>query len=220
MPRMWKLALLGAACALAVLPGLPAGAESEGEEVWLFCQQCHGPDGGGNRSYLAPSIAGLPEWYVQRQLEKFHSGIRGTNFDDLSGMRMRPMALWLKDEAQTRAAAAHVAGMPPVKPEPGLEGGSAERGQALYATCVACHGPQGGGNEALGAPPLNHQSDWYMLTQLVHFKLGIRGANPQDTQGAVMRNFAMLLQDEQAMKDVIAYIMTFPVQSQTAKNEN
>ncbi|WP_083241278.1 c-type cytochrome [Methyloceanibacter stevinii] len=30
----------------------------------------------------------------------------------------------------------------------------ADHGKQLYATCAACHGPTGAGNEALGAPPI------------------------------------------------------------------
>jgi len=205
-----KRAVLGAC--LALLLAWPAAADDHalGRELWGLCQQCHMEDGGGNANFLAPSIAGLPQWYVQRQLQKFHDGIRGTHFDDVSGMRMRPMALWLKDESYMAAVAGFAAALPIVKPAPLLQGGDAARGQALYGPCIACHGPQGGGNEVLGAPPLDHESDWYLLTQLQHFKLRIRGAAPGDAQGAAMLGMVTLLPDEQAMKDVIAYIQTFP----------
>jgi hypothetical protein len=46
------------------------------------------------------------------------------------------------------------------------------------------------------------------LTQLKNFKSGVRGTNPQDITGAQMRPMSMILADEQAMKDVIAYIQT------------
>lgn len=211
MAPTWRLEALGVA--LVVLLGVaanPAAAEGDrrGRELWGLCQQCHGSDGGGAPEYLAPSIAGLPQWYVGRELQKFHDGTRGTHFDDISGMRMRPMALWLKDEADIAAVAGYVAALPPVKPAPLLAGGDAAAGAALYAPCIACHGPEGRGNEQLGAPPLTHASDWYLLTQLQHFKQGIRGSNPRDTQGALMVPMARLLPDEQAMKNVIAYIMT------------
>ena len=209
-PR-WKRTSL--AVALALLIAAPAGRaaaepDARGRELWGLCQQCHGAEGGGVREYLAPSIAGLPAWYVERELRNFHDGIRGTHFDDTSGMRMRPMALWLKSDADLVAVAGHVAALPPVKPAPLLAGGSADAGAALYAPCIACHGPDGKGNEQLGAPPLTHASDWYLLTQLQHFKQGIRGANPRDAKGALMAPMAKLLPDEQAMKNVIAYITT------------
>ena len=67
----------------------------------------------------------------------------------------------------------------------------------------------GSGNPALGSPPLKHASDWYLLSQLKKFKGGVRGTNPMDTNGALMVGMAQTLVDEQAMKDVIAHIMTF-----------
>jgi len=51
-------------------------------------------------------------------------------------------------------------------------------------------------------------SDWYLLTQLQNFKSGVRGTQPDDAMGAKMRPFSMTLPNEQAMKDVIAYIGT------------
>jgi hypothetical protein len=47
-----------------------------------------------------------------------------------------------------------------------------------------------------------------MLTQLQNFKARVRGGNPQDVQGALMYAMSNTLVDEQAMKDVIAYIQT------------
>ncbi len=215
-----RLAALCVAIATLATAGA-SRAEGEdtarGRELWALCASCHGADGGGNEMYFAPAIAGLPAWYLARQLDKFHSGVRGTDFDDLTGMRMRPMALWLATEADRKTVAAYAAALPPTDPAPRLTGGDAARGQALYAPCTACHGPQAKGMEVLGAPPLDHQSDWYMLTQLQYFKKGIRGAKPGDIQGGQMRPMAMLLPDEQAMKDVIAYILSLRSPPTTAK---
>ena len=55
-----------------------------------------------------------------------------------------------------------------------------------------------------------------MLTQLQHFKAGVRGTAPGDAQGALMRPMSMTLPDEQAMRDVIAFIMTLS-KTQAAK---
>lgn len=192
----------------AAAPGSArAGDVERGEHLYQLCSQCHGERGEGNALALAPAIAGLPEWYVTRQLQGFRAGHRGQHFDDISGMRMRPMALTLKSEEDVEAAAAYVASLPVVPQEPTLEGGDAARGQALYGVCIACHGPDGAGNEALGSPPITQMNDWYMLTQLQHFKSGVRGTKPGDVNGSLMRPMAMTLADDQAMKDVIAYIV-------------
>jgi len=208
-----KASRLGIGVALLALQALlPLGAaraedDARGERLFQLCTQCHGPNGGGNPLALAPSIAGLDRWYVERQLYKFRDGVRGVHFDDIGGMRMRAMARILADDEDLKAVAAYVASLPPVKPAPVLAG-DVTRGQQLYTPCIACHGPEAKGNEALGAPALDHASDWYLLTQLKNYRSGVRGTNPKDQQGALMRPMSMTLPDEQALQDVIAYIGT------------
>ena len=38
--------------------------------------------------------------------------------------------------------------------------GNAEKGKALYAVCVACHGKDGAGNKALNSPRIAGQESW------------------------------------------------------------
>jgi len=198
-----------AALAVAMLAASASAQDLDrGVQLYDLCAQCHGAEGAGNPAFLAPSIAGLPQWYVQSQLQKFRAGYRGGHFDDIAGMRMRPMSLALENEADVASVAAFVASLTPMPPAPVLAGGDAARGQVLYAPCAACHGPDGAGNEAVLGPPLNHASDWYLLTQLANFRAGVRGTKPGDTTGALMRPMSLTLPDEQAMKDVIAYITT------------
>jgi cytochrome c553 len=87
-----------------------------------------------------------------------------------------------------------------------LAAGDAEKGKALYATCGACHGPNAEGMEALNAPKLAGQEEWYTIRQLQNFKTGVRGANPKDTYGMQMAPMAQILPDDQAMADVAAFI--------------
>ncbi len=195
---------------LATALAAPALAQDveRGKELFQLCRQCHGADGAGNSETLAPSIAGLPTWYVEGTLRKFQAGGRGTHFDDISGMRMRPMSLWLKNEGDVANVAAYVASMPRVDTAPTLAGGNAETGKQKYTPCVACHGQDGEGNQALNAPPLAGGSDWYQAAALQKFKAGVRGTNPKDTTGMLMRPMSMTLADEQAILDVVSYIST------------
>jgi len=209
-PRLEAQRSLFLALALAVALPAPALAQdvARGEVLFSLCAQCHGADGGGDAVALAPAIGGLPTWFVTGQLKKFRSGGRGTHFDDISGMRMRPMSLWLRNDDDVANVAAYVATLPKANPAPTLTGGNAETGKLKYAPCTACHGVNGEGNQALSAPPLAGASDWYQLTSLHKFKAGVRGTNPKDTTGMLMRPMSMTLADEQAMLDVIAYIST------------
>ena len=51
-------------------------------------------------------------------------------------------------------------------------------------------------------------SDWYLARQLQNFKDGVRGAHSSDFYGFQMGLMATTLHDEQAIKDIIAYINT------------
>jgi cytochrome c oxidase subunit 2 len=185
-----------------------ADDNERGEKLFAFCATCHGDTGAGNELFLAPAIAGMGEWYVKGQLEKFRSGQRGKHFDDIGGMRMRPMSLTLRTDEDVAAVAAWVASMPADRPETALEGGDAAKGKTLYTPCIACHGASGEGNPLLFGPPLAGTSDWYLLTQMQNFRSGTRGGAAGDTTGAMMRPMALTLPDEQALLDVIAHIST------------
>ena len=84
--------------------------------------------------------------------------------------------------------------------------GDPEKGKVLFATCAACHGANGEGMEALNAPRLAGQEEWYVIRQLTNFKNGIRGTNPKDVYGMQMAPMSQTLPNEQAMEDVAAYI--------------
>ena len=86
----------------------------------------------------------------------------------------------------------------------------AQDGQALFATCVACHGANGAGNTALGAPAIAGQQESYLQRQLEHFRSGARGAADGDSYGAQMVPFAMQLADDAAVSAVAAYAASLP----------
>lgn len=180
---------------------------ARGEQLFKFCTQCHGSDGGGNRINLAPAIAGMPVWYVEGQLVKFKSGLRGLNAHDVGGLRMYPMSLWLRTDADQKAVAAYVASLPPVPPSPEPEYvGNAAQGQGFYAVCSACHGADGKGNQGMGAPPLVGLSDWYLYSAIQKYKTGVRGSIPGDALGPVMIGMVATLPSDDAIRDVIAHI--------------
>jgi len=173
------------------------------------CASCHGGDAGGDFALKAPSLAGQDSWYVQTQLQKFHAGLRGTHFQDPDGISMRAALEFLdtlqEPNRQISYLSHYVETLPEVE-HPATVEGDAERGEALYASCVACHGPDGRGNQALGAPRLTEQADWYLLRQLRNYRAGARGGDPRDLFGQQMAAFAKALPDEQALEDVVAYI--------------
>ena len=204
--RVGALALIVAAAGL-VLPAVAQDFDrARGEALFDVCSQCHGAQGQGNVLYQAPAIAGLNQWYVEQQLQKYQQGWRGLHPDDLEGLRMRPMSKTLRSEEDVKTVSAYVASLPIQRPEPTLEGGDPARGEALYATCLQCHGAQGEGVQVMNGPSLNRTHDWYLLKQLKNFKSGVRGQAQGDQYGAQMAAMISALPDEQAMEDVVAYI--------------
>jgi cytochrome c553 len=204
---LWILLLWFFGCSLS---GCSLGAESpalRGQELFQNCLPCHQPDGSGNPAIGAPNIAGMPAWYVQEELNKFREGARGMEFDDIEGMRMRPVAASLLGEEDVKLVAEYVQTMPQVREVPTLPG-DPKAGAALFATCAACHGNKGEGNVTLKAPPLAGVADWYLATELRKYRRGVRGTSPLDREGHLMRPMAMTLPNEDAIRNVIAYIGT------------
>jgi len=198
------LSLVLAGCGAMNHPGM-----ARGTELYETCVPCHGKSGAGDPALGAPAIAGLPQWYVEAQLGKFRSGQRGKHPGDMEGHRMRPMALSLNLEGDVPSVAQYVASLPAHPVPEMLTGGNPTAGAERYTTvCTVCHGADAMGNEAMGAPTLLNQADWYMVRQLDKFKTGMRGADTSDAQGQQMAAMSSTLEDHQAMLDVIAYIRT------------
>ena len=211
-PTTTKLrrALVFAACLLGLASGCdtaPSGGPERGEAFYAYCAQCHGDQAQGIEKFRTPAIAGLPEWYLEAQLTKFREGARGDHPADVDGLRMRPMSRTLDPEDLTLVIK-HVASLPPALPAPTVEGGNAAAGKTIYQACVSCHGDKAEGKLEQHAPPLAGASDWYLVNSLQKFKDGVRGSDAADVYGGQMRPAAIGLANEQAIKDVVAHIMT------------
>jgi len=163
-----KYALLIATCTALSL-GAPlahaAGDVAKGKAAFTVCEACHGKNAEGNKALGAPHLAGMPDWYLVRQLANFKSGLRGADPKDTFGTQMRPMAQTLADDAAVANVVAYIGSLTAPAPETTVKGDAAA-GKTAYATCAACHGANGEGNQALNAPKLSGQHDWYLARQL------------------------------------------------------
>jgi cytochrome c oxidase subunit II len=189
----------------ADIQAIPPGNADAGKTNFATCAGCHGQQGEGNQALNAPRLAGLPDWYIARQLQHYKQGIRGAHDDDVFGKQMAPMANILFDDASIRNVTAYIETLDPAAASSTL-GGNPEKGASHFVSCGACHGAKGQGNYALQAPPIAGQDDWYMKRQLENFRNGIRGAHQEDTYGHQMVLMARSLQDEQAIDDLLAYL--------------
>jgi len=204
---MLPLLLLASGLCLSGCQLGAADAAARGQEVFQTCAPCHNTDGSGNPQIGAPNIAGMKAWYVEKEVNKFRSGVRGMQFSDVEGMRMRPMALTLTSEEDVKAVSRYVETLPAVRQASSFPA-DAQAGAALYATCASCHGDNGEGNQDLGGPRLAGIDDWYLATELRKFRSGVRGGDPKDREGRLMRPMARALPDEDAVRNVVAYVET------------
>jgi cytochrome c oxidase subunit 2 len=178
-----------------------------GQALYAACAACHGMQGEGNPALNAPKLAGQEAWYLRRQLAHFKQGARGAHDKDVYGKVMAPMAATLADDAAIDNVAAYIATLPDTA-APTTVTGNVRKAKGRFVTCAACHGADGRGIEATNAPRLQGMSDWYMVTQLKHFRDGVRGTHPQDLHGSQMALMAAMLNDDKAIDDMVAYINT------------
>ena len=197
-----------------------------GEELFVVCTFCHGAEGQGNIRRDGPALAGLDDWYLELQMQNFVKGIRGYHAEDVPGQVMYYSRGMLRNDETIKSLAEYISGLEPGLPlaanavgerpylwdspyaglDPSITA-DAEAGEAIYlTTCVACHGVDGKGNEALGAANLTYMHEPYMIRQLQYFRDGIRGAHPEDLRGQQMAAMARTLTSDQAIANVAAYI--------------
>jgi cytochrome c553 len=205
--RHW---LPGLSAIFLMAPMLSAGDAPATTAQIIFqnlCATCHGTKGEGKAEVKSPSIANLPAWYVEHQLENFRTDRRGAHPEDAEGQLMRAMAKVLSKE-QTSAIAALVEKLPRVKPSPTINIDVA-RGKEVFADrCMECHRFNGEGEIVFGAAPLVGLQDWYLAAQLRKFKKGVRGAAKDDVNGQKMvQATANFVEDEEMVQSLAAWLV-------------
>ncbi|MSQ91516.1 MAG: c-type cytochrome [Gammaproteobacteria bacterium] len=96
-------AIRNVAAHIASLPGSMAqstvtGDVNRGKTLYSNCVACHGASAQGIWALNAPRLAQMSDWYLERQLNNFRSGIRGAHRQDYYGRQMAFMADVLADE--------------------------------------------------------------------------------------------------------------------------
>ena len=186
---------------------LAAGDAAKGKALYNICAACHGANAEGTAALNAPANAGQDPWYMTRQLKNFRASIRGAHPDDTFGAQMRPMAMVLAGDQNIADVVAYITSLELPDPPPTVDG-DIELGKQAYETCIPCHGEFGQGAQALDAPRLSKQHDWYIVRQLENFRAGIRGTHQSDIYGAQMRIMSQMLESDERVRAVAAYIAT------------
>ena len=176
----------------------PALTITKGKVFEQTCAVCHGQNGEGNRELGAPSIGGMPTWYIKLQIEKFQKGYRGSHPEDIHGQQMRAIALMLDEESLAEAAkkAASLPRIPTTSTNPNPP--NTKVAQKMFADkCMICHRWNGSGEVAFRSSPLWGVQDWYHAAQLRKYRDGWRGADLNDFDGPKMAVIASRLTDEE-----------------------
>lgn len=119
------------------------------------CAACHGRDGKGNQALGAPDLTD-DDWLYGGDGEAIHASIHNGR----SGV----MPPWSSLGAETvKNLTQYVLGLSGAP----HDSARAAMGQPAFATCAACHGPDGKGNHALGAPDLTDRTWLYGGTPAV-----------------------------------------------------
>ena len=84
--------------------------------------------------------------------------------------------------------------------------GDPAKGKMTYMPCATCHGMQAEGKRVFNAPRLAGQEPWYVRSQLLKFKEGVRGKHPHDIYGMQMAMATSLIYNEEVLDNVVAYI--------------
>jgi cytochrome c553 len=114
----------------------------------MACMSCHGAQGEGDNGAAFPRLAGLPAWYIYKQLDDYASGTRKNEV-------MSQIAQKLTD-AERRAAASYYAVLTAPYPQLSLleDAKTLQWGGQLAAVgsvnkdvpaCTNCHGAKGEG---------------------------------------------------------------------------
>ena len=99
---------------IASLPDDPAeetinGNVIRGKQYFdATCGICHAEDGSGVWAVNAPSLAGMSDWYLAKQLDNYKKGIRGHHREDDYGYQMVSMVTALKDEKAINDVVAYI----------------------------------------------------------------------------------------------------------------
>ena len=89
------------------------GNAAKGKEIYAICAACHGDDGKGIDLLSAPRVAGIPDWYLERQIRNFDGGVRGEHKDDIFGRQMGAMQkLMLPDDQAILDVVAYINSLP------------------------------------------------------------------------------------------------------------
>ncbi len=100
------------------------GDAERGEQLYSVCTACHGEEGRGSEELNTPSLVGMSDWYLLRQLQYFKDGIRGGVPADTFGRQMAPIMQMFESRQDLVDLVAYINTFPqpPQPPQPDSDG--------------------------------------------------------------------------------------------------
>lgn len=74
----------------------------------MICGACHGTGAVGIEALFSPKLVGMQDWYLERQLNNFRAGIRGTESGDTYGAQMQQIAVAIPDDQTVKDVVAYI----------------------------------------------------------------------------------------------------------------
>jgi len=184
--------LLAITTLIILLPTMAsaAGDKDKGKSIAdTVCAACHGPDGNSPVT-IYPKLAGQHVGYLEQSLQEFRKGPQGKRNNPI----MYGMVVNLSDDDIANVAAYYAS-------QTMSAGGAAkdlvEVGERLYRggnedsgvpACLACHGPQGLGNDLANYPKISGQYADYIATQLKAYRAEERVDDPNGMMRGVAKH--------------------------------
>ncbi len=93
---------------------LEGGNVENGKNYYnMICGACHGTGAIGIEALFSPRLAGMQDWYLERQINNFRKGIRGTEQDDTYGAQMQQIATAIPDDQTVKDVIAYINSLQP-----------------------------------------------------------------------------------------------------------
>ncbi len=73
------------------------------------CMECHRFNGRGELAFRSSHVAGLQDWYLLAQWQKFKAGVRGYHPADVGGAKMRKAVRYLENDEVAKDVIAYIA---------------------------------------------------------------------------------------------------------------
>lgn len=175
------------------LAGDPAAIQM-GKRLFLDnCEACHGREGRGNTLLGAPNLTD-DDW--------LYGGDGKAILASIQNGRAGVMPPWASlGEQNVKNLAQYVLSLSGAPHDAAM----AAAGKPLFATCAACHGPQGKGNQALGAPNLT-DNIWLYGGTVADIERTIGGGR----QGAMPAWSSRLTEDQMRVLAAYVYHLAHP----------